>query len=318
MEGPQLISRQQALACGMSDTDLRRLCHAGTWQRVRTGRYLRAPQPGLTPAGRHLLLALATSEAMSDAAVASHCSAVVIHGGPAWALPLDRVHMTRDRINGGRKSKQLVVHSSRMEPDEITIVNGIRVTTPARTVIDIARTEGFEQSVAVADAFLRQGLTTAAELRAHLLRARYRPGCRKAAQVVSFADGRSESVGESRSRIAIHRGGLPGAELQARVFTDDGVCVGRVDFLFAELGVVGEFDGKVKYQSELRRARTPEQVVIAEKIREDRLRALGWMVVRWTWDDLDNPAQLIRRIRSAAEVATQASRRGCWTPTPPI
>ncbi|MFE9578735.1 type IV toxin-antitoxin system AbiEi family antitoxin domain-containing protein [Nocardia sp. NPDC006044] len=318
MDAPQLISRRQALACGISDTDLRRLCHSGAWQRVRAGQYLRTPQSELTAVGRHLMLALATGEAMSDAAVASHCSAVVIHGAPAWALPLDRVHMTRDRINGGRRGKQLVVHSAQIEPDEITIVNGIRVTTPARTVIDIARSESFEQSVAVADSFLHQGLTTADELRAHLLRARYRPGSRKAAQVVGFADGRSESVGESRSRIAIRRGGLPAAELQARVFTDDGVCVGRVDFLFAELGVVGEFDGQVKYQSELRGARGPEQVVIAEKIREDKLRALGWMVVRWTWNDLDHPDQLIRRIRAAAAAAAHARRVGCWTPTPTI
>lgn len=226
--------------------------------------------------------------------------------------------MTRDRVNGGRKGRQLVVHSAQIEPDEITIVNGIRVTTPARTVIDIARSESFEQSVAVADAFLRQGLTTTDELRAHLLRARYRPGCRKAAQVVGFADGRSESVGESRSRIAIRRAGLPPAELQARVFTDDGICVGRVDFLFAEFGVIGEFDGKVKYQSELRGARMPEQVVIAEKIREDKLRALGWMVVRWTWSDLDYPDQLIRRIRAAAAAAVHTHRIGCWTPTAPI
>ncbi|MEV6556070.1 type IV toxin-antitoxin system AbiEi family antitoxin domain-containing protein [Nocardia sp. NPDC051756] len=318
MDGPQLISRREALACGMSDTDLRRLCHSGVWLRVRAGQYLRSPQSELTPAGRHLMLALATGEAMSDAAVASHCSAVVIHGAPTWALPLDRVHMTRDRINGGRKGKQLVVHSAQIEPDEITMVNGIRVTTPARTVIDIARSEGFELSVVIADAFLRQGLTTADELRAHLLRARYRPGCRKAAQVVGFADGRSESVGESRSRIVIRRGGLPAAELQARVFTDDGICVGRVDFLFAELGVVGEFDGKVKYQSELRGARESEQVVVAEKIREDKLRALGWMVVRWTWNDLDHPDELIRRIRAAAAAAACARRIGCWTPTPAI
>lgn len=255
---------------------------------------------------------------MSDAAVASHCSAVVIYGGPTWALPLDRVHMTRDRINGGRKSKQLVVHSSRIEPDEITIVNGIRVTTPARTVIDIARSESFEQSVVIADAFLRQGLTTTDELRSHLLRARYRPGCRKAAQVVAFADGRSESVGESRSRVALYRGGLPTAELQARVFTDDEICVGRVDFLFADLGVVGEFEGKVEYQSELRGASMPEQVVAAEKIREDRLRALGWMVVRWTWNNLDHPDHLIRSIHSATAIAAHARRTGHWTPTPTI
>ena len=36
-----------------------------------------------------------------------------------------------------------------------------------------------------------------------------------------------------------------------------------------------------------------------EKIREDRIRALGWHVVRWTWQDLEDPKELAERIRRA-------------------
>ncbi len=237
---------------------------------------------------------------------------------PLWAVALGRVHLTRNRTNGGRVGTKVIVHSAQLEPDEITVVNGIRVTTPPRTVIDLARTEPFEQAVAIGDSALHQGLTTAAELREHLHRAKRRPGCKAAAKVVDFLDGRSESVGESRSRVAFYRGGLPAPELQASVFTDDGELVARVDFLFEELGVICEFDGMVKYQNELRGRRTPEEVVIAEKIREDRLRALGWIVVRFTWEDLDNPERLIARIQSAARAAQRAQRVGSWIPTPRI
>ncbi|GAA5100628.1 type IV toxin-antitoxin system AbiEi family antitoxin domain-containing protein [Nocardia iowensis] len=317
MDAPQLISRRQALASGMSDSELRRLCLSGKWRRVRAGHYLNAAAPELTAAGRHLVLALATCEATSDAAVASHCSALVLHGVPTWSISLQRVHLTRNRVHGGRIGKQLVVHSAQLEPDEITLVNGLQVTTPPRTVIDIARSQDFEQAVVIGDSALRQGLTTADELRDHLHRARHRRGSRSAAQVVAFLDGRSESIGESRSRVAIHRSGLPAPELQARVFTDDEVCVGRVDFLFAGLGVIGEFDGKVSCQSESQGAQRPEQV-LAEKNRDDRLRALGWMVVRWNWDDLDDPARLAGRIRSAADVAARVRRTGHWSPTPKI
>ncbi len=208
------------------------------------------------------------------------------------------------------------MHSARLAADEITVVDDIQVTTPARTVVDMARSVDFEQAVVIGDSALRKGLTTADELRRHLGRAPHRPGSRKAAKVIEFLDGRSESVAESRCRVAFRRAGLPDPEPQAQVCTDDGACVGRVDFLFAELGVIVEFDGKVKYQSELRGRRTAEQVVIAEKIREDQLRALGWLVVRLTWADLEDPVELVRRIRAAAAIAARVRRGGYWTTTP--
>ncbi|WP_327110330.1 type IV toxin-antitoxin system AbiEi family antitoxin domain-containing protein [Nocardia sp. NBC_01730] len=316
MEAPQLISRRQALASGLSDKDLRRLCRTGRWQRLRAGHYLNSPGCDVSVTGRHLLMALATAETTCDSAITSHCSAAVLHGMSTWDIPLDRVHLTRDRINGGRMGRRVVVHSARLQPDEITLVNGIQVTTPARTIIDIARSEGFEQSVALGDSALRQGLTTIAELQEHVRQARHRPGCRKAAQVVGFLDGRSESTGESLSRIVLHRCGLPAPELQARVFSDDDICVGRFDFLFPELGVVGDFDGKIEYQSALRGPHSPEQMVVAEKKCEDRLRALGWIVIRWTWDDLDAPALLTDHIHTAARTAGGSQRRGYWTATP--
>lgn len=158
------------------------------------------------------------------------------------------------------------------------------------------------------------GLTTLAELRAHLQRAQHwnRPGRKAAERVIGFVDGRSDSPGESRSRVAIERGGLPKPELQAAVYDDAGEFVARVDFLFANLGVIGEFDGMIKYQKELRGSLSPEEVVIAEKVREDKLRALGWVVVRWTWDDLDDPERLLARILAAVRAARGVHVRGSW------
>ncbi|MFD6158633.1 hypothetical protein ACFWF7_42110 [Nocardia sp. NPDC060256] len=314
MDAPQLISRRQALASGISDSELQRLCRSGQWRRVRAGHYLNAPEPELTPAGRHLILALATCAAMSDDAVASHCSALVIHGLPTWSLPLERVHVTRNRSNGGRIRRQLILHAALLAPDEITLVNGLRVTTVPRTVIDIARSASFEQAVAIGDSALRQGLTTADELREQVSHRRRR-GSIKAARVIDFLDGRSESVGESRSRVAIQQGLLPAPELQARIFTDDEVCVGRVDFLFADLGVIGEFDEKIEQHNEFH---LPTQWATTEQNRDDRLRALGWIVVRWTWADLADPAHLIRRLRAAADAAAGVRRTGHWTSTPKV
>ncbi|WP_040774384.1 type IV toxin-antitoxin system AbiEi family antitoxin domain-containing protein [Nocardia pneumoniae] len=315
MEAPQLISRRQALATGLSDKQLRRLCRTGQWHRLRAGRYLNSSGSGLGATDRHLLLTFATAETTSDAAITSHCSAAVLHGMSTWDISLHRVHLTRNRINGGRLSKRVVVHSAQVEPDEITFVEGIGVTTPARTVIDIARSEGFEQSVALGDSALRRGLTTTAELREHLRRARHRPGRRRAARVLDFLDGRSESVGESRSRIALHHCGIPEPEIQARVFSDSGVCVARVDFLFPELGVIGEFEGRSEHSHALGGPRFPGRIADGKR-RDEQLHALGWTVVRWTWDDLAAPSDLLQRIRTAARAGAQGRRSGYWTPTP--
>ncbi|MEU7764098.1 type IV toxin-antitoxin system AbiEi family antitoxin domain-containing protein [Nocardia sp. NPDC049190] len=310
MEAPQLISRQQALAAGLTDKDLRRLCRSGRWQRLRAGHYLDAPGRDLDASLRHRLMTIATAETTSDSAITSHCSAAVLHGMSTWDIPLDRVHLTRDRINGGRTSGRVIVHAAQLEPDEITVVHGIRVTTPARTVVDVARCEGFEQSVALGDSALRHGATTSAELQEHLHRARHRPGSRAAMRVVRFLDGRSANIGESRSRILLHRSGLPAPELHARIFSDDGICIGRVGFLFPDLGVIGEF------QNALPGPRSPEQIAINETKRADQLRALGWMVLRWTWHDLADPTRLAHRFRAAARLADRRHRCGHWTATP--
>lgn len=87
---------------------------------------------------------------------------------------------------------------------------------------------------------------------------------------------------------------------QAQVWIQDGTgIVARVDFLFAAERTILEFDGLVKY-------RTPEDLR-AEKIREDRLRTLGYEVVRLTWADLGDPAQ----VRAMVLAAFARSRRRC-------
>ncbi|QIS15952.1 hypothetical protein [Nocardia arthritidis] len=289
MDAPQLISRNPARPPG--------------------SRYPRpdAASADRTPAGRHLLRVRAIAELMPAGAATSHASAAVLHRLPVRAPRFDRVHLTRKTSNGGCMGGQIVMHSAEFAPDEVTIVNGIRVTTPPRTVIDIARWEGFEQAVIVGDAALHRGLTTADELREHLRRAEHRPGYRKAAQVISFLDGRSECVGESRSRVAMHRAGLPAPELQAFVLTEAGEPVGPVDFLFDDLGVIGEFDRKDHSHNGLPQSAAAGHVTDAE------LRAMGWSVVRWTWDDLDDPDELPQLLRTAA---TTGPRRGSWRATP--
>lgn len=82
------------------------------------------------------------------------------------------------------------------------------------------------------------------------------------------------------------------------VFDADGFT-GRCDFGWREHGVVGEFDGKIKYQRDGYGGLHPEQVVWREKLREDRMRATGLGMVRWTTVDLAHPQRFRRMLLSA-------------------
>lgn len=162
----------------------------------------------------------------------------------------------------------------------------------------MARCVPFEQAVVVADAALATGRIGRAELDEALARATGWQGSPDARRAVGFADERSESVGESRSRVAIERAGLPTPVLQWEVLTGAGRRVRRVDFAWPELRTVGEFDGRVKYGRLLRPGQDPGEVIYEEKLREDEVRDEDLGMVRWTWPDLarfDPVAQRLRR-----------------------
>ncbi|MEZ2372246.1 hypothetical protein [Arthrobacter sp. RCC_34] len=127
--------------------------------------------------------------------------------------------------------------------------------------------------------------------------------------ILDFADGNAMLPGESLSRVMMHRLGFPRPVLQQE-FRDRAGLIGYTDFWWKPWRVVGEFDGTAKYlKPEYLAGRTPSDVVVAEKRREDRLRRLGLTVVRWTWADLTSPGSLADVLREAGLPVTQVRRR---------
>ena len=175
---------------------------------------------------------------------------------------------------------------------------GFPVTSLARTVVDLGCTVPLVQAVAAGDLALTRIDCGSID---RVLRGQAgRTGIGRARQAVTLLDPRSESAGESFSRVVFHRAGLPAPEPQFSVLTPDGRFVGRCDFGWPEFGVLGEFDGKKKYGRLLRKpGQTAEDVLVEEKRREDRLRTLGWIVIRWMWSDLVHPDPLLRQLREA-------------------
>lgn len=137
-----------------------------------------------------------------------------------------------------------------------------------------------------------------------------RSGARRARleAILAFADGGAMLPGESLSRVLMHRLGFPQPVLQQE-FRDRAGLIGYGDFWWKPWRVVGEFDGTAKYlKAEYLAGRTPSEVVVAEKRREDRLRRLGLKVVRWTWADLTSPGSLAGLLREAGLPVSAASR----------
>lgn len=302
--GSPIIQRGEALRRGAADHQLQRLCRTGTWRRLRPGRY--APRDefdALDAYERHRLRAVETLRAASPDAVLSHQSAAVIHGLDLWNTPLAVVHLTRNRPTGGRRTRHRHVHAAALHAEEITEVDELRVTTPARTVVDLARTLPFEQAVVAGDHALHSTTLTSEELSTAADMLAPHAGRRRVHRVLAQLDGRAESVGESRSRVLLIRAQFPLPDSQPDLFTSDGTHLGRVDFLFEEHGVVGEFDGEVKYTKYVPAGLTAADVVVAEKKREDAIRGAGWQVARWTWDDLENPRTVVDRLTEQFDVA---------------
>ncbi|RRQ29423.1 hypothetical protein DK926_00635 [Rhodococcus sp. Eu-32] len=289
-----MFTRAEALAAGYTDDDLRRGRAARQIIAIRRGYYIRADlYAKMTATEQHSMLARAVYQDSGAQAVLSHVSAAVLHGMDVWKLPLDKVNLTIGRSYASKKGRRRVLHGTAVTPDECTTVDGLRVTKPARTIIDVARSSPLEQSICVGDYALHHRLTTTAELDAALKSALGRTGIGRARRAVGLMSAQSESIGESRSRLLLGDIGISPPLSNQWVYDDNGRFVARVDFLWPEKGVVGEFDGKVKYRSRVAKE------VIAEKNRENRLIDLGWTVVRWDWDELEAHQILRARIEAA-------------------
>ena len=175
-------------------------------------------------------------------------------------------------------------------------VDGLHLTSASRTVVDVARSADFAAALTIADAALRTRLCTTDDLDAELAEVGSRARGRVAAShVVRLADGRSESPGESLSRARMWELGLPQPRLQLVLVDADGTY-GRSDFGWP--GVMGEFDGKLKYVSDEIAGTTSQDVVWREKLREDRIRRHS-RVVRWTWDDALRGRAMARKLAEA-------------------
>ncbi|SDP71280.1 hypothetical protein SAMN04489867_3571 [Pedococcus dokdonensis] len=223
---------------------------------------------------------------------ASHHSALALHGLPMWHVDRSLV------VLAGDVAETTTRNGLRVMPLRALVapvrVDGLSVLEVADAVVTTA-SMSYEGGLVAADAATHGGACTTDDLQEaseRLLRGLR--GRRRVRSMLADVDPSCESPGETRTRIILQVLELP-VRSQA-VIQDRGVVVARVDFLVGERCVV-EFDGALKYGGADGR-----EALVREKRREDRLRELGYTVIRLTWDDLARPAVLLARIRAALGV----------------
>lgn len=296
----------QAVRAGYSRDEIARALQRGEWTRLRHGVYIEQAAYAAASPGpeRHRLLVQAHLLKHGPGTVASHRSAASLLGLALLREP-DGVDLTRPDARC-RSGNLLGVHQSPLSATQMqTDSHGVATTSVARTVLDLARTLSFRQGVVVADSALHQKLTDTPSLAAELELARQWPGSPNAGRVVAAADARSESPGESLARLDLHALGYTSVQPQLEVQGLSGKWY-RGDLVIEELGVIVEFDGKVKYQDTF--GRTAEQVREAQAFREDDLRHVGWGFARLVWADLGVLHRIERKVQAARLASSRRAR----------
>jgi hypothetical protein len=273
--------------------------------RVARGAYVEAAtHASLSERGRYLLRVKAVAESRRSHPVVSHWSAAAIHNLPILGRWPSSVHLTIGPTSGGRSRGGIVKHSAPLADADVIEVNGMRVTSIERTVVDMAAALPFLGAVMIVDRALLvdrfgriQPLTNRASLEACWESMGSFRGFARAKSAIDFGEHLAESPLESVSRVSMRVIGCPRPILQAPHSDADG-AIGEPDFYWPEFGAVGEADGKSKYLNPaLRGGRTTEEVLVDEKNREDRLRALPRGFARWGWDVGIDPLRLRPRLQ---------------------
>jgi hypothetical protein len=176
----------------------------------------------------------------------------------------------------------------------------MRVTSLARTAIDVARWQPLADGIGSVDwARWRNNprAATYAELVDEVRLVDLRSGRRHLERVVGFSTSLSDSFGESEGRAVFEYLGFEAPELQVRFVDSEGEIY--PDYYWRSVNMAGEFDGKTQYTRALYTEGDPGAVVWREKKREDRLRRQTNGLIRILTSDVKNPQRLERLLVGA-------------------
>lgn len=276
----------------------------GWWLRLHHGVYIDQDtwDAARSPHTRHRIHAAATLAAVPDSTYLFATSAAVVHAVPFDRAILGGVHVVRPLGRDSRALRRRLTGTDRLEPPivhlhavperDLTEVGGLPTVARPLAALSTAALSDPEWALVTLDAACWQSSETLQLLSQLADEWGHLRGIGTVRRVLPLVRTGAQTPLETLSRFRLTSLGLPEPQLQVALHDADGL-IGYVDMLWEELGVVGEADGALKYAS--------GRVVFEEKLREDRIRALGYIVVRWTWDEiLREPRRVAARIDAAA------------------
>ncbi|KAA1252017.1 hypothetical protein F0Q45_01305 [Mycobacterium simiae] len=213
-------------------------------------------------------------------------SASALHGAK-WIdadLPAAIIDTNRRPVPGAQ------VWEERIESDEICVIDGMRVTTPQRTALDLTRRFPLDPAVAAVDALMQATELKAADIELLVERYRGRRGMKAARAALDLVDGGAQSPKETWLRLLLIRAGFPRPQTQIVLRNQWGWSDAVLDMGWIDVKVAAEYDGghhqanRYHYVRDIRRL---------EKVE----RRHGWIVVRVVAED--HPADIIRRVAEA-------------------
>jgi hypothetical protein len=309
------FTAHQGHASGLTDEDLRRLCNSGHLVHPRRNVYVGGAlyrAAAADPAAAHALAVRVVTTALASRRhiAAGGASAARILGLDFYEQPSPRIDLVTDDPGASAAVRDgYALRIASLSQKDVWRVHDTVVTSPARTLLDLAADLTFVNGVTVAESALRTGLLAKPDMAAYLDRISPRRGVREVRRIMAFADGRTESPLESAGRATWHLGGVRDPLVQ--VVLPNGR---RVDFLWPWYWTVGEGDGLVKYL--LGGPAGVRETVDDERERQSDIEAMGFVFFRYTWGELDDSPRLLARLHETfAEGVRRNAGRPLWLPT---
>jgi Protein of unknown function (DUF559) len=214
----------------------------------------------------------------------------------AWILGLDvapcaPVEMTVERDVPVRGRIGVRLRRAALSSCEVVTRNGLRVTTPLRTVRDLGSRKDLVESVVAIDMALHAGLVELATLVAHVQANGGAKGISRLRKAVSLANSLAESPMEPRLRLAIVSAGLPAPSVQVELRDTSGLLLGRADLYYPDVRLVIEFDGQ-----------NHRDRLVADDRRQNALVNAGYHLLRFTSADLRNQGSVAFQVGQAREL----------------
>ncbi|BBY98807.1 endonuclease domain-containing protein [Mycolicibacterium fallax] len=193
-----------------------------------------------------------------------------------------------------RNQPGLIAYSWLPLPQEVMTVDGLPVTTAARTAFDLGRLLPAERSVALLDALMNATGITPAEVLPLLDRHPRLRGRRRLRTALALCDPGAESPPETRLRLTLCTAGLPVPQTQIELPYQPGAPI-RLDLGWPQWRVAVEYDGAQHWDDPRQRAWDIERAELIE--------AAGWTVIRVSAAMLERPNEIVKRVRDKLRAA---------------